>query len=129
LALIFAVVAPWVLIAWLLAPRAEIIISDPGGPIAARAALIAVESEPAEIRGTCASACTMHLATGCVWPKAVLIFHGPAAPPESFDHWSAAMARHYPPAIADWFMAEGRYGQWRMTGAEAIRLGARACAD
>lgn len=108
--------------------RGEVVDYDPGGPIAARAAAIR-SAPPAEIRGLCMSACTMLMATGCVHPGAVLVFHGPVTDdPGAFEHYSRVMARHYPPAIADWFMAEGRFGgPWIMTGAEAIRLGARGC--
>ncbi len=117
--------------ALMLSPLARVIDRDPGGLIGARAALIAAETAAGvthEIRGTCASACTMHLANGCVLPGARLIFHGPqTGDPAAFDRWSQVMARHYPPAIRDWFMATGRYGQTTMSGATAIALGAREC--
>ncbi len=113
---------------WLLSPvEGQIIDHDPGGRIGARAALIRT-SGPVEIRGVCASACTMHLSNGCVHPQAHLIFHGPQVQePDAFEHWSAVMARHYPPAIREWFMQSGRYGTWDMTGSSAIRMGAEPC--
>ena len=67
------------------------------------------------------------LAAGYGWAL-VLVFHGPqVSDPAAFEHWSGVMARHYPPAIAVWFMAEGRHGEWRMTGDNAIAAGAQAC--
>lgn len=106
--------------------RGEIIDHDLGGYIGARAVVVPLEW--VEIRGVCGSACTMHLAHGCIHPGATLIFHGPqTTDPAAFDHWSAVMARHYPPAIAAWFMQTGRYGEWTMTGATAIAWGARGC--
>lgn len=128
-AIVLAVIT-WALIGvviWQLRTPAEVILFDPGGPIAARAAMVR-NGEPATIVGLCGSACTMHLLTGCVTPGAMLVFHGPQTDdPRLFEHYSQVMARHYPPALADWFMAVGRFGEWQMTGAEAIRLGARAC--
>ena len=115
---------------WLaLSPIARVIDYDPGGGINTYAAQIAM-SEPAEIRGYCASACTMWLGNGCVHRDARLIFHGPQqVRPDRFDHWSAVMARHYPPALADWFMSVGRFGQYEMSGAGAIALGAQECGN
>lgn len=125
-----AVGITWALIGvviWQLQPRAEVIRYDAGGPIAARSAQIR-NGEPAQIVGYCASACTMHLLTGCVTPGARLVFHGPqTTDPAAFEHFSALMARHYPPAIAQWFMAEGRYGRRTISGADAITMGAREC--
>ena len=110
-----------------LGPVGQVITYDQGGPIGYRAALIEAGAAP-EIAGWCASACTMHLTGGCVWPDAVLVFHGPVTDdPAAFEHWSGVMARHYPPAIRDWYLRQGRHGEWRMTGAEAIRQGAQAC--
>lgn len=112
--------------------EARIITYDPGGSVQAR--IWQVEAgPPAVIVGTCASACVMHLARGCVAPGAVLIFHGPHGPdgrplpPAEAERWSRVIARHLPPALAAWYMAEGRFSEWQMTGAEAIRLGARPC--
>lgn len=74
--------------------RGEIIDHDPGGLIAARAAVVPLEW--VEIRGVCGSACTMHLANGCVHPGATLIFHGSQTTDSAaFDHWSAVMARDW----------------------------------
>lgn len=102
-----------------------IIDHDAGGYIAERSAYIAA-SPSVEIRGYCASACTMHLANGCVHPTATLVFHGPITT-DRFDYWSAIMAEHYPPALSDWFMTTGRFGEYTMTGQEAINMGASEC--
>jgi len=95
---------------------------------------------PVRIVGTCVSACTLYLglATACVMPKARLGFHGPSTrlkglplPREEFERLSRLMAAQYPPAIRAWFMAEARMvtGDYiTISGAEAIRLGARPCA-
>jgi hypothetical protein len=125
----------WAALIWLVltfwGPDGQVITNDPGGSISYRAAL--VDHGPfVEIEGYCASSCTMHLANGCVHPGAVLTFHGPSdngrpLSADSFDHWSQVMARHYPPALADWFMAVGRFGEYRITGANAIAAGAQAC--
>lgn len=124
----------WAVLAW--AAWGLVIDADPGGGIVERVQRIERQKEAGErveIRGVCASACTMHLSNACVWPDAVLIFHGPTrrSPPLSeadAARWAAVMARHYPPALAAWFMLEGRFGEWVMTGAGAIAAGARSCA-
>lgn len=100
---------------------------DPGGPIAARAEWIRA-TQPQRLPDVCMSACTMGMATACVDRDTILVFHGPATDdPASADHYARLMARHYPPALAAWFMATGRYGEWTMTGATAIAWGARGC--
>jgi len=119
-------------LAWLvLSPRAEVITYDPGGSIAVRVAQIEAGAAPV-IAGECRSACTMHLRGGCVLPGARLVFHTPhgaTGEPLSLEreaHWRRVMARYYPPAIAAWFL-DVPPGTHLMTGAEAIRLGARGC--
>lgn len=87
------------------------------------------------IRGTCASACTMYLAIGCVEPGATLGFHGPSVvgndlSSKAFNEWSTVMANNYPPKIKDLFMEKWRYttkGVYWITGKQAINLGAKAC--
>jgi hypothetical protein len=120
------------LLVWLiLSPRAEVINFDPGGSITVRVAQIEAGAAPV-IAGHCYSSCTMHLTGGCFMPEAVLLFHAPTGPrgeplsPEREAHWRRVMARYYPPAIARWFL-DATPGTYTMTGAEAIRLGARAC--
>ena len=105
---------------------------DPGGSIRDRVEL--VRDEYRAIDGYCASACTMHIANGCVTPTAWLVFHGPsydgrAMPGERFDHWSRVMAGHYPDELAAWFMAHGRVGQHTLTGQQVIEMGAVECHD
>lgn len=119
---------------------ALMIALHPGGLVADTAAMVRALSAAdcaVVIDGDCASACTMLLAVpgACVTPDARLTFHGPRArdgsalPPEAADHWAEVMAAHYPPALRDWFMVEGRHTTTTITGAEAIRLGARACTE
>lgn len=117
---------------------ALLVAFHPGGLVADTAAMVRALSAAdcaVVIDGDCASACTMLLAVpgACVMPDARLTFHGPAGqngaplPLAAFDHWSTVMARHYPPSIAAWFMVEGRWGEFTITGAEAIRAGAQGC--
>jgi hypothetical protein len=98
---------------------------DPGGYVAKRAAELREDPVPGVIRGYCASSCTMRLVRDCVDPAAHLVFHLPST---DTPHWRGVMARHYPAAIADWFIAlpEGS-GAYAMTGSEAAALGARSC--
>jgi ATP-dependent protease ClpP protease subunit len=120
-----------------------VIRNDLGGSIEARLQMIANlrnVGERVEIRGVCASSCTMLLGlpTTCVAPNARLHFHGPstqfygvALAPKEFERWSRIMAEHYPPAIRQWFMSTARHtimGTIAISGNEAARLGARACA-
>jgi hypothetical protein len=85
-----------------------------------------------EIRGYCASACTMRMLNGCVHPEATLMFHGPShfgfpLPERDFEYWSRIIARHYPEKLRKWYMSEGRYTTTYMTGREVIEMGAREC--
>jgi hypothetical protein len=120
-----------------------VIRNDRGGSIEARLEMIANLrniGERVEIRGVCASSCTMLLGlpTTCVASNARLHFHGPATQfygialaPKEFEYWSRIMADHYPPAIRQWFMSTARHtvmGTIAISGNEAARLGARACA-
>lgn len=113
---------------------ARVIRYDPGGLIAAYVTRIATETRPVQIRGYCASSCTMYLAARdvCVYPNARLVFHGPSSygfplPPALFERWSRVMAWHYPPAIARWFMERARYGQYTLRGSEVARHGVALC--
>lgn len=119
---------------------ALVIRNDPGGPVAERVAQIATLSttgQTVKILGRCASSCTMLLSIACVAPSARLGFHGPssqypgiALPPAEFERVSRQMATHYPPAIRTWFLREARLvtgDLLTLTGAEAIRLGAKKC--
>ena len=110
-------------ILWVLIPSNERHAYDPGGSILGYAARADDYTGP--LPAYCASACTMYLARGCVMPETVLVFH---LPTPDRPYWRGIMSDHYPPAIADWFMAlPAGTGPLEMTGAEAIRLGARGC--
>lgn len=92
-----------------------------------------------EIRGICASACTMYLGleSTCVSRGARLRFHGPSFPGRklskpAFDTMSGLMAAAYPEPLRGWFMAQGRHrirGYHTVRGAELIGMGVRECAD
>lgn len=108
---------------------------DLGGPVVDRMVEIdALGSERIEIRGLCASACTLYLgAPGvCVARSARLIFHAPhrdGAPMPDAAFWTAVMADHYPPVMARWFLEEviPAGGDHTLTGREAVAMGAPQC--
>ncbi|MEN9409488.1 MAG: hypothetical protein RL216_1462 [Pseudomonadota bacterium] len=115
---------------------------DMGGPVAERVAMIAAlerSQTTVRIAGLCVSACTMLLGLRrtCVEPEARLGFHGPSGslagvplPRAEFERVSRLIAGHYPPALRAWFMTEARMrtaSYVTISGAEAIRMGARAC--
>ncbi len=119
-----------------------VIDNDPGGPIEQRLQQIKrLRSEGAkvEIRGFCASSCTMliGLPNACVRPGSRLGFHGPSSaiyglglPPDEFDYWSRIMANHYPNRMRSWFMSSARnelLGLHTISGRDAIKMGARPC--
>lgn len=109
---------------------------DEGGHIGHRVADVhnlGVAGRGVEIRGYCASACTMYLgaADACVHPDARLAFHS-AVPlgDTSRDALNAIMAKRYPPALREWFYASGAADRWFpkvLTGAQVIAMGARLC--
>ena len=124
------------------AQTAIVITQDLGGSVESRLRGIEqlrVAGTRVEIRGQCASACTMLLGlpNTCVARSSRLGFHGPQSqyygislPPEEFEHWSRIMASHYPGAIKSWFMSEARQTTMSLvtlTGAQAIKMGARSC--
>lgn len=90
------------------AQTAIVINQDLGGSVESRLRGIEqlrVAGTRIEIRGQCASACTMLLGlpNTCVARSSRLGFHGPqsqyygiALPPEEFEYWSHIMASHYP---------------------------------
>jgi hypothetical protein len=123
-------------------PPTQIIRNDNGGNVEARVHQIAVLRQAGtrvEIRGRCASACTMliGLPKACVARTARLEFHGPSSQyygvslsPHQFEYWSGVMAGYYPPRMRAWFMSTARQttmGVITISGAQAARLGARAC--
>lgn len=124
------------------AQSAIVITQDLGGSIENRLRSIAqlrLAGTRVEIRGQCASACTMLLGlpNTCVARSSRLGFHGPQSqyygislPPDEFEYWSRIMASHYPGAIKGWFMSEARQTTMSLitiTGAQAIQMGARSC--
>ena len=111
---------------------ASVILADRGGLLRDYAARVEA-GPPASIQGHCASACTMWLSNGCVYPDATLTFHGAVypsgdqMPPDRQDYWDGYMAAHYPKPLADWFMTTGRHGSHTLTGAQVIDMGAQPC--
>lgn len=89
------------------------------------------------VSDVCESACTLYLRTRCVRPDTVLRFHGPSSHiygvglgPAAFEEQSRLMASYYPPGIRAAFLNEWRYtiiGFVTITGAQAVRLGAKEC--
>ena len=118
-----------------------VVRNDPGGLLTTRLTQIrqlASSGRPVRIEGRyCYSTCTMliTLPGACVDPETVFGFHGPSrfgAPltPEEFENASRVIAAHYPAPLRDWYLREGRMtisGFYRISGAELIRLGVRAC--
>lgn len=124
------------------AQSALIVRNDLGGSVQERLMMIAQLRDAGrrvEIRGQCASACTMYLGlpNACVSRAAQLGFHGPQSqyygislPPDQFEYWSRVMASNYPSGIARWFMSQARdttMGLITISGAQAIKMGAHAC--
>lgn len=124
------------------AQSALIVRNDLGGSVEKRLTMITalrLEGRRVEIRGNCASACTMYLGlpNACVSRASRLGFHGPQSqfygislPPQEFEYWSRVMASNYPDKIARWFMADARettLGLITISGAQAIKMGAHAC--
>lgn len=125
------------------AARAEVIRHDLGGDLderVARVERLRAAGTPVRIEGTCVSACTLYLGlpAACVAPGARLGFHGPRTrlpgiplPHADFERQTRVMASYYPGPIRAWFMAEARMvteSYYVISGAQAIAMGARACA-
>ena len=120
-----------------------VVTDDLGGLVGVRMIVIDAfrENETlVEIRGTCASACTLFLGldTTCVAPAAMLGFHGPSETnPEvpvtkaAWDATTRAMASYYPPALRGPFLNRWRYlGDAQLawvSGARLIEAGVRPC--
>lgn len=123
-------------------PAVKIIRSDGGGSLQERIAQIAqldADGTRIEIRGQCASACTMYLGmqNTCVYPSAKLGFHGPQSqlygislPADEYQYWTHVMADHYPEQIRAWYLqtaSQVTVGVYFISGSDAIRMGAHAC--
>ncbi|MDO6585670.1 hypothetical protein Q4543_09070 [Salipiger sp. 1_MG-2023] len=119
----------------------HVIGNDDGGPLRQRLAEVQrlnARGARVEIRGAhCHSACTLYLGVRnlCILPQTEFGFHGPVYPDrpmarERFDHWSRAMAAHYPPPVAGWFMTTARHvasGYVALRGEALIGLGIPRC--
>ena len=119
-----------------------VVKDDPGGNISemlSRVDQLRALGTRVEIRGFCASACTMLLGlpNACVAPTSRLGFHGPqsqyygiALPKDEFDYWSDVLAAHYPGTLRDWFMKKARnvtLSLVTLNGKQAIQMGAKKC--
>lgn len=93
---------------------------------------------PVMITGrVCYSTCTMliGLPQTCVSPKTTFGFHGPSSygrrlSPDRFEWASNVIAHYYPPALKQWYLAEGRHkiiGLHRISGAQLIAMGVKQC--
>jgi len=112
-----------------------VVTLDLGGLVSSRVDYIdSLDRTLVRIEGYCASSCTMYLGAEhvCVTPEARLVFHGPSffglpLPEYDFDYWSRVISSYYPEVIRDWYMEEGRYGNYTLTGEHLIEMGAREC--
>jgi len=109
---------------------------DSGGDLRAyilAANLAVLRGDSVQIRGRCASACTVYLVAACIAPRARLQFHAATdrATGRIDADGTARMAAHYPPALRKWFMANAAHlagaDYVELTGAQVIALGAIAC--
>jgi hypothetical protein len=105
---------------------AIIIHYDSGGHPSAYLARFG-DAERIELRGYCASACTLALSAGekvCVAPEARLVFHRASSPA-----WTWLLFQFYPAAIQRWLEARGglRTQLLTMTGRQAIAFGIKEC--
>lgn len=100
--------------------KPKVVRDDFGGPLNARYEELQglkAEVRPVQIRGKCASSCTLYLGLpqACVSSNAWIGFHGPASPfrfalpKDEFEKESRKMASFYPPRLAEWFISEGRH--------------------
>ena len=104
----------------------------------------AIRRSGAEVRidgGYCFSACTVFLSLerACVAPHTRFGFHAPADPRTgaplsgpAFEQATRHVARYYRPALAAWWLREGRHirsGLAMRSGAELIAMGYRRCSE
>ena len=120
-------------------PERVLVRNDLGGDVGARANKIhdmTVSGQSVEIRGACYSSCTMYLGLpgSCTSRNAQFGFHRPsfygaALAPDQFEFWSQVIAAHYPPALRDWYLTQGRYSASlkMISGAQLIKLGVPEC--
>ena len=120
-------------------PAPLIVRNDLGGDVGAfanRIRAMAAAGQSVEIRGACYSACTMYLGLpgSCINRNTQFGFHRPsfygaALAPDEFEFWSRIIAAHYPPALRDWYLREGRYSVslQMLSGAQLIDLGIAEC--
>ncbi|QQA42868.1 hypothetical protein [Pelagovum pacificum] len=115
--------------------------NDPGGLLTNRVNEIhrlKQTGQPIRVTGRyCNSTCTMFigLPNACIDPNTSFGFHGPSSygrplDPATFDSASRIMSVNYPPQLRQWFMSEGRHrinGMHRISGAQLINMGVRAC--
>ncbi len=102
-------------------PAPVVVIHDDGGGIVdafARASRATTARRRVEVRGECASACTMVLALSdriCVGPHASFGFHQAyiPLPRQKYATWNrsevgtAVLMAHYPPAVVTWIERRG----------------------
>lgn len=95
---------------------------DYGGNILKRQLIVATKR--VELPPVCYSACTMHMANGCVRPEIELGFHKATHP-----SGTRTMSRYYPPEIRDWYLIgpASSFEIVALTGAQAIAMGAEEC--
>lgn len=119
----------------------HIVKNDRGGIVSKRAEeirKIAQRGARVEIQGTvCLSSCTMFLGAPdvCVNRTTKFGFHGPAGHGKpltlkQFNYWSEVIARHYPKALARWYLRTARHigkGYYNLTGAQLIQMGVNEC--
>lgn len=122
-------------------PDPMVVRNDRGGRLLARLRQIGElrqSRRPVEISGrVCYSTCTMFLGLPqtCISPQTTFGFHGPTSYGRSldqatFDHASAVIASHYPPALKSWYMEKGRFetrGVYKISGRQLIAMGISVC--
>ena len=111
---------------WVMAGRALVIGFDPGGSVMTYYAK-AHASRDIQIKGDCASACTMYLASSgvCVAPDARFWFHGGT---EAIG--TRIMLDSYPARVRSWALRSRALESQHLTmlsGANLIAMGVRAC--
>jgi hypothetical protein len=107
--------------------------------------VIAEHGGPVEIRGPCASACTMVMAAVhrhnlCFDVNGSLVFHKASTPNKDGSWspsrtWTKAMVGNYPKDISAWINAKGGFkrmpsdGVWTLPAPDLWKMGYRRCSD